>query len=47
MPRFSNQEVAKLFADIGDLMEIKGESRFKVLAYRKGSENLANWGQDL
>src|SRR5262245_30766648 len=47
MPRFTNQEVAKLFADIGDLLEIKGENRFKVQAYRKASENLAHQGQDL
>lgn len=47
MPRFSNQQVAKLFADIGDLLEIKGESRFKVLAYRRAAENLSNQGQDL
>lgn len=47
MPRFTNREVAKLFANIGDLLEIKGENRFKVLAYRKAAENIANLGQDL
>lgn len=47
MPRFTNQEVAKLFSDIGDLLEIKGENRFKVLAYRKAADNIGHLGQDL
>ncbi|HMR63447.1 MAG TPA: DNA polymerase/3'-5' exonuclease PolX [Anaerolineae bacterium] len=47
MPRFSNQEVARLFANIGDLLEIKGENRFKILAYRKAADNIAALGQDL
>jgi len=47
MPRYTNQEVAKLFADIGDLLEIKGENRFKILAYRKAADNIAGLGQDL
>jgi DNA polymerase (family 10) len=47
MPRFTNQEVATLFANIGDLLDIKGENRFKVLAYRKAADNIAHLGQDL
>ena len=47
MSRFTNQEVATLFANIGDLLEIKGENRFKVLAYRKAADNIAHLGQDL
>lgn len=47
MPRFSNKEVAELFANIGDLLEIKGENRFKILAYRKAADNIAGMGQDL
>ncbi len=47
MPRFSNQQVAKLFADIGDLLEIKGENRFKVLAYRNAADHIANLALDL
>lgn len=47
MARFSNQEVARLFANIADLLEIKGENRFKVLAYRKAADNIAALGQDL
>ncbi|MCB0196177.1 MAG: DNA polymerase/3'-5' exonuclease PolX [Anaerolineae bacterium] len=47
MPRFNNKEVAELFANIGDLLEIKGENRFKILAYRKAADNIAGLGQDL
>lgn len=47
MPRFSNQHVAKLFADIGDLLEIKGENRFKVLAYRNAADHIENLSFDL
>ena len=45
--RRTNQEVAKLFSNIGDLLEIKGENRFKVLAYRKAADNIGHLGQDL
>ena len=47
MPRFNNQEVATLLTNIGDLLEIKGENRFKILAYRKAADNIAHLGQDL
>ncbi|MEW5959798.1 MAG: DNA polymerase/3'-5' exonuclease PolX [Chloroflexota bacterium] len=47
MSRLTNQEVARLFASIGDLLEIKGENRFKVLAYRRAAEQIAGLGQDL
>jgi DNA polymerase (family 10) len=47
MPRYSNQHLTKLFADIGDLLEIKGENRFKVLAYRNAADHIENAGVDL
>lgn len=47
MPRISNRELAKLFANIGDLLDIKGENRFKVLAYRKAADSIGSFGQDL
>jgi DNA polymerase (family 10) len=30
-----NSEVARLFQDIADLLELKGENRFKIRAYQK------------
>jgi DNA polymerase (family 10) len=47
MPRISNQQTAALFANIGDLLEIKGENRFKILAYRKAAESIGGMGQSL
>lgn len=47
MARLTNQEVAKLFNNIAGLLEIKGENRFKVLAYRKAADNINHLGQDL
>jgi len=47
MPRFTNREVAAIFAKIGSLLEIKGENRFKIMAYRKAADSIGNLGQDL
>ena len=43
----SNREVAEVFRDIGDTMDILGENRFKVLAYRRAADNILNLGQDI
>jgi DNA polymerase (family 10) len=47
MPRQTNREVAQLFSNIGDLLDIKGENRFKILAYRRAAEQINDLGQDL
>jgi DNA polymerase (family 10) len=47
MPRFTNREVATLLTNIGDLLEIKGENRFKILAYRKAADNITHLEQNL
>ena len=47
MPRFTNREVATFLTNIGDLLEIKGENRFKVIAYRKAADNIGHLGQEL
>ena len=43
----TNREIAEIFSSIGDIMDILGENRFKVLAYRRAAENIMNLGQDL
>src|SRR5262249_52632606 len=43
----NNQEVAQVFDNIGDLLEIKGEVIYKILAYRRAAENLRGYGQDV
>ena len=43
----NNSEVAQVFEDIADLLEIKGEQIYRVLAYRRGAEALKNLGRDI
>jgi DNA polymerase (family X) len=38
-----NQPIARVFAEIADLLEIKGENAFKIRAYRGASETIASW----
>lgn len=44
--RLSNEELADLFRRIADLLEIKGEVIYKVLAYRKAADSLEALGKD-
>jgi len=37
-----NLAIARILAEIGDLLEIKGENPFKIRAYRNASETVAN-----
>jgi DNA polymerase (family 10) len=43
----TNRELADIFQRIGDVLDILGENRFKVLAYRRAAENILNLGQDI
>ncbi len=43
----TNREIADVLKRIGDMMDILGENRFKVLAYRRAAENILNLGQDI
>jgi DNA polymerase (family 10) len=47
MPTMTNQQLADIFRKIADLLEIKGENIYKILAYRKASDSLNNLGQDV
>src|SRR5579859_1066417 len=42
----NNQELAQVFDNIADLLEIKGEVIYKILAYRRAAESLRDFGQD-
>ncbi len=42
-----NLEIARVFAQIADLLEIKQESTFRVNAYRKGSRALEGLAEDV
>lgn len=43
----NNAEVAKIFEDLADLLEIKGESVYRVLSYRRGAEAIRTLGRDI
>ena len=43
----NNAEVAQVFEDIADLLQIKGEKVFKVIAYRRGAEAIRTQGRDI
>ena len=43
----NNREISDTFATIADLLEIKGENIYKILAYRKASDSLINLGRDI
>jgi DNA polymerase (family 10) len=43
----TNLEIARIFAQIADLLEIKQESTFRVNAYRKGSRALESLAEDV
>jgi DNA polymerase (family X) len=43
----SNRDVADIFISIADLLEIKGEVIYKILAYRKAADSLVNLGRDV
>lgn len=43
----NNQQVAQVFANIADLLEIKGEVVYKVLAYRRAAESLRDYSRDV
>lgn len=42
----NNQQLAQVFGNIADLLEIKGEVVYKVLAYRRASESLRDYSRD-
>lgn len=44
---WTNEEVADVLVRIGQLLQIKGESRFQYLAYGRAAENILNLGEDV
>ncbi|BCD60600.1 MULTISPECIES: DNA polymerase/3'-5' exonuclease PolX [unclassified Nitratiruptor] len=43
----TNSEIAKIFSEYADLLEIKGENPFKVRAYRNAARTVENIGKSL
>src|SRR5688500_14856874 len=44
---FNNSTFARIFNDVGAMLELKGESPFKVRAYRTAASTFANLGEDI
>ncbi|MGA9532837.1 MAG: DNA polymerase/3'-5' exonuclease PolX [Anaerolineales bacterium] len=43
----TNHEIAQVFAQIASLLAIKGESRFRIIAYERAAETIENLGREL
>ena len=43
----NNREVAKIFADVADMLSIRGDIIHRVLSYRKASEAIQELGRDI
>jgi len=42
-----NREIARIFNDIADLLEIKGENPFRIRAYRRAAQNIEGLAKDV
>ena len=42
-----NQEIAKIFNDIADILEIKNENPFRIRAYRRAAQNIDGLAEDI
>jgi len=42
-----NQEIAKIFNDIADILEIKGDNPFRIRAYRRAAQNIDSFAKDV
>jgi len=42
-----NQQIANVFGEIGDLLEVDGANHFRVLAYQNAAENIRGLGREI
>lgn len=42
-----NKEIANIFNEIADLLEIKGDNRFRIRAYRRAAQNIEGLAKDV
>jgi DNA polymerase (family X) len=47
VPLLGNEELARIFYEIGDMLEIQGELPFKIGAYRRAAESIAHSPVDI
>ena len=42
-----NAEIAEIFNNIADILEIEGENRFRIMAYRRAAQNIEGLNEDV
>lgn len=42
-----NEQIAEIFSNIADILEIKGENPFRIRAYRKAAQTIYDLGEDV
>jgi DNA polymerase (family 10) len=42
-----NEEIGRLFEEIADILELQGENRFRINAYRRGAQSITHASQDI
>jgi DNA polymerase (family 10) len=42
-----NQQIAKIFNEIAELLDLKGENVFRVRAYRRAAQNIDGLSKDV
>ena len=42
-----NEEIGRLFEEIADILELKGENRFRINAYRRGAQSVTHASRDI
>ena len=42
-----NREVAQIFADVAEMLSIRGDQIHRILAYRRAAESIAELGRDI
>ena len=47
VPTLANDQLARIFFEIGDMMELKGELAFKAGAYRRAADSIAHSSADV
>ena len=47
IPTLTNGDLARIFHDIGDMLEVKGELVFKTVAYHRAADAIAPEPVDL
>ena len=42
-----NQQIARIFREVSEILEIKGENPFRIRAYQRAAQNIENFTRDI